>query len=201
MNLIAASMSGTISRSRSTSRTDDHQLAVEAMHAAGELFMRGSRFLTVFSRGRRRELEHLADLIDQQAIGFADADRRPTAHRRLAVVRLRAGRDGRACPPAVTMRPAKIEHTGDIAATDSGPGSGAVPALKNVPAPAMDSAVRTAARHCGDEVGNRRFLVFGLAGHIEVTSHRQICYCAPLRYRRSVPSGPRIGRDRSNLAT
>src|SRR6202790_2370869 len=64
---------------------DDHELAVEAMHAAGQLGHAGIEVDGVFLAAVVGELEHLADLVDQKAVGFAaqvDADR----HRRLAVV-------------------------------------------------------------------------------------------------------------------
>src|SRR6202043_1334992 len=64
---------------------DDHELAVEAVHAAGEFGHAGIEVDGVFLAAVIGELEHLADLVDQQAVGFAaqvDADR----HRRLAVV-------------------------------------------------------------------------------------------------------------------
>src|SRR5882724_11846013 len=66
----------------------DHELAVEAMHAAGELGHAGIEVDGIFLAAVIGELEDLADLVDQQAIGFAaqvDANR----HRRLAVVVLR----------------------------------------------------------------------------------------------------------------
>src|SRR6266852_6461119 len=72
---------------------DDHQLAVEAMHAAGELGHAGIEVDGVVLAAVVSELEHLADLIDQQTIGFAaqiDAHR----HRRLAVVVLRQAETG-----------------------------------------------------------------------------------------------------------
>src|ERR1700689_3039738 len=64
---------------------DDHELAVEAMHAAGELGHAGIEVEGVFLPAAVVEFENLADLVDQEAIGFAaqiDAHR----HRRLAVV-------------------------------------------------------------------------------------------------------------------
>src|SRR6187551_948545 len=64
---------------------DDHELAVEAMHATGELGHAGIEVDGVFLAAFVGELEHLADLVDQQAVGFpaqVDTDR----HRRLAVV-------------------------------------------------------------------------------------------------------------------
>src|SRR6202142_1734088 len=64
---------------------DDHELAVEAMDAAGELGHAGIEVDGVFLPPLVGEFEDLADLVDQEPIGFAaqvDADR----HRRLAVV-------------------------------------------------------------------------------------------------------------------
>src|SRR5882672_3753092 len=72
---------------------DDHELAVEAMHAAGELGHAGIEVDGIFLSPFIGKLKHLADLIDQQAIGFAaqiDAHR----HRRLAVVVLRQTEPG-----------------------------------------------------------------------------------------------------------
>src|SRR5947208_12674991 len=64
---------------------DDHELAVEAMDAAGELGHAGIEVDGIFLAAVVAEFEHLADLVDQEAVGFTaqvDADR----HRRLAVV-------------------------------------------------------------------------------------------------------------------
>src|ERR1700716_700484 len=64
---------------------DDHELAVEAMHAAGEFGHAGIEVDGVFLAAIVGEFQDLADLVDQEAIGFAaqvDADR----HRRLAGV-------------------------------------------------------------------------------------------------------------------
>src|SRR6266581_1012049 len=64
---------------------DDHELAVEAVDAAGELGHAGIEVDGIFLAAIVAEFEHLADLVDQQAVGFAaqvDADR----HRRLAVI-------------------------------------------------------------------------------------------------------------------
>src|ERR1700687_2791648 len=72
---------------------DDHELAVEAMHAAGELRRAGIEVYGVFLSPLVGKLEHLADLIDQQAIGFA-AQIDPHRHRRLAVVVLRQAAAG-----------------------------------------------------------------------------------------------------------
>src|SRR6201996_7382186 len=64
---------------------DDHELAVEAMDAAGELGHAGIEIDGVFLAAVVGQGQHLADLVDQEAVGFAaqiDADR----HRRLAGV-------------------------------------------------------------------------------------------------------------------
>jgi len=61
---------------------DDHELAVEAMHAAGEPGHAGIEVDGVLLAAVVGQLEHLADLVDQQAIGFAaqiDADRKARA--------------------------------------------------------------------------------------------------------------------------
>src|ERR1700744_1283831 len=63
----------------------DHELAVEAVDAAGELGHARIEIDRVFLAAVVGELEHFADLVDQKPIGFAaqiDADR----HRRFAVV-------------------------------------------------------------------------------------------------------------------
>src|SRR3979490_1540579 len=64
---------------------DDHELTVEAMDAAGEFGHAGIEIDGVFLAAVVAQFEHLADLIDQEAIGLAaqvDANR----HRRLAAV-------------------------------------------------------------------------------------------------------------------
>src|SRR6476620_9974298 len=64
---------------------DDHELAVEAMDAAGELGHSGVEVDGVFLAAVVAEFEDLPDLVDQKTVGLAaqvDADR----HRRLAVV-------------------------------------------------------------------------------------------------------------------
>src|ERR1700688_939738 len=61
---------------------DDHELAVEAMHAAGELGHAGIEVDGVFLSPVVGQFQYLADLVDQEPIGLAaqvDADR----HRRL----------------------------------------------------------------------------------------------------------------------
>src|SRR5665647_1714885 len=64
---------------------DDHELAVEAMYPAGELGHAGIEIDGIFLAAVVGKPQHLADLVDQEAVGFAaqvDAHR----HRRLAVV-------------------------------------------------------------------------------------------------------------------
>src|SRR5580765_8622337 len=64
---------------------DDHELAVEPVDAAGELGHAGVEVDGVFLAAGLGQAQHLADAVDEQAIGFAaqvDADR----HRRLAVL-------------------------------------------------------------------------------------------------------------------
>src|ERR1700731_2597323 len=64
---------------------DDHELTVEAMHAAGELGHAGIEIDGIFLAARVGKPEDLADLVDQKAVGLAaqvDADR----HRWLAVI-------------------------------------------------------------------------------------------------------------------
>ena len=64
---------------------NDHELAVETVNTAGELGHAGIEIDGVFLAAVIGEPQHLADLVDQQTVGFAaqiDADR----HRRLAVV-------------------------------------------------------------------------------------------------------------------
>src|ERR1700730_13663165 len=61
---------------------DDHELTVEAMHAAGEFGHAGIEIDGIFLPAVVVKLEHLADLVDQKAVRFAtlvDAHR----HRRL----------------------------------------------------------------------------------------------------------------------
>src|SRR6202171_167361 len=83
---------------------DDHELPVEAMHAAGKLCHAGIEVDGVFFAAIVGEFQNLADLVDQQAVGFAaqiDAHR----HRRLAVVVLRQAEAG-----------AHVDHGDDAAA-------------------------------------------------------------------------------------
>src|SRR5258708_15851166 len=64
---------------------DDHELAVETVDTAGELGHAGVEVDGVFFLVVLGQAQHLADLVDQEAIGFAaqvDAD----PHRRLAVL-------------------------------------------------------------------------------------------------------------------
>src|SRR5581483_7125143 len=66
----------------------DHELTVEAMDTTGELGHTRVEIDRIFLTAVFRQPQHLADLVDQQAIGLAaqvDADR----HRRLAVLFLR----------------------------------------------------------------------------------------------------------------
>src|SRR6266566_4682114 len=82
----------------------DHELTVEAMYAAGEFCHAGVEVDGVFLPAVVGEAQNLADLVDQQAIGFAaqvDADR----HRRLAVVVHRQAETG-----------AHVHHSDDAAA-------------------------------------------------------------------------------------
>ncbi len=93
-----AAIGQTISRTRSTSRMTS-ELAVETVDAAGEASaMRGSRLTGFSSRPSSAQPQYFADLVDQQATGFA-AQVDPDRHRRLAVVVVRAARAGRACRP------------------------------------------------------------------------------------------------------
>src|SRR5665213_3729605 len=92
---------------------DDHELAVETVNAAGELGHAGIEVDGVFLATVVGQRQHLADLIDQQAIGFAaqvDTDR----HRRLAVLVF-----GQAQPRAHVHdsddAAAQIEHARDLA--------------------------------------------------------------------------------------
>src|SRR6266496_4824479 len=81
------------------------------MHAAGELGHAGIEVDGVFLAAFVGEPEHFADLIDQEAIGFAaqiDADR----HRRLAVVVLRQPETGAHVDHGDDAA-AQIEHAGE----------------------------------------------------------------------------------------
>jgi hypothetical protein len=62
-----------------------HQLTVEAMHAAGEFRHAGIEVDGIFLATVLGQLEHFADLVDQETIGFA--------------AQVDAGRGGRACSP------------------------------------------------------------------------------------------------------
>src|SRR6516165_10888532 len=50
---------------------DDHELAVEAMHAAGKLGHPRVEIDRVFLTTLFRQPQHLADLVDQQAVGLS----------------------------------------------------------------------------------------------------------------------------------
>src|ERR1700694_61365 len=92
---------------------DDHELTVEAMHAAGEFGHAGIEVDGVFLSTVVGEFQDLADLVDQEAIGFAaqiDADR----HRRLAVVVLRQAEAGAHVHHGDDAA-AQIENAGDLA--------------------------------------------------------------------------------------
>src|SRR5450756_159698 len=92
---------------------DHHELAVEAVYAAGELGHAGIEVDGVFLPAVVGKLEHFADLVDQKAIGFAaqvDADR----HRRLAVVVLGQPETGAHVDHGDDAA-AQIEHAGDFA--------------------------------------------------------------------------------------
>src|SRR5580700_8475829 len=92
---------------------DDHELTVEAMHAAGEFGHAGIEIDGIFLPAVVVKLEHLADLVDQKAVRFAtlvDAHR----HRRLAVVvpgQAEAGAHVHHGDDAA----AQVEHAGDLA--------------------------------------------------------------------------------------
>src|SRR3954451_5827445 len=67
---------------------DDHELTIEPMHAAGQLRQTRIEIDGIFLAAIVGKPQHLADLVDQQPIGFAaqvDAE----GHRRLAVLILR----------------------------------------------------------------------------------------------------------------
>src|ERR1700738_3239057 len=91
---------------------DDHELAVEAMHAAGEFGHAGIEVDGVFLPALVGKLEHLADLIDQEAIGFA-AQIDALRHRRLAAVVLRQAEAGAHVDHGDDAA-AQIEHAGDL---------------------------------------------------------------------------------------
>ena len=87
------------------------------------LAMRGSRLTGFSSRLSSGSAQHLADLVDQQAVGFAaqiDADR----HRRLAVIVLGQPEAGAHVDHGDDAA-AQIEHAGDLAATTAAPASAA----------------------------------------------------------------------------
>ena len=97
---------------------DDHELAVEAVDAAGELGHAGVEVDGVFFLAVLGQPQHLADLVDQQAIGFAaqvDADR----HRRLAVVGLGQPEPGAHVDHGDDAA-AQVEDAGDLRATTAG---------------------------------------------------------------------------------
>src|SRR5579864_414208 len=92
---------------------DNHQLAVEPVHAAGKLGHAGIEVDRVFFAAVVGKLQHFTDLVDQEAIGFAaqvDADR----HRRLAVLVLRHPETGTHVDHGDDAA-AQIENAGDLA--------------------------------------------------------------------------------------
>ena len=117
------------------------------------LAMRGSRLTGFSSRPSSGSLQHLADLVDQEAIGFAaqvDADR----HRRLAVVVL-----GQAEPGAHVDHgddaAAQIEHAGDLARRQRHPRQPF--RHEHVLHPRDRQAEQLAADHGGDVFGDGAF--------------------------------------------
>ena len=115
--LQAAIRSGTISRTRSTSRTT-MSWPSRRWTPPASLAMRGIEIDGVFLAAVVGELQHLADLVDQQAVGLRRADRRrpPSA----ACRRRSCGRPSRArMSITVTMRPRRLS-TPAISADDSG---------------------------------------------------------------------------------
>ena len=84
----------------------DHQLSFEPMNAARHSRQRGSRLTGFASRLSIGKLDHFADRVDQQAVGFAAHDRcRPPS----AAGRRRFGKPSRArMSIAVTMRPRRL---------------------------------------------------------------------------------------------
>src|SRR5215475_6705993 len=92
---------------------DDHQLAVEAVDAARELGHARIEIDGVFLAAVLGQAQHLADLVDQKAIGFPaqiDADR----HRRRSVISLGQAEAG-AHVDHGDDAPAQVQHAGDLA--------------------------------------------------------------------------------------
>src|ERR1700694_4968133 len=140
---------------------DDHELAVEAMHAAGEFGHAGIEIDGIFLAAVIGEFEDLADLVDQEAIGFAaqvDADR----HRRLAVVVLGQPEPG----PHVHHRDdaaAQIEHAGDLGWRQRHPRQSL--RHEHLLHPRDRQHEQMPADHGGDVFADRAFAGGGLAGY------------------------------------
>src|ERR1700722_2721151 len=163
---------------------DGHELTVEAMHAAGELGHAGIEIDGVFLTATIVESEHLADLIDQQAIGFA-AQVDTHRHRLLAVVVF-----GKPKPGAhVHQRDdaaAQIEHAGDLARRQRHPRQPL--RHEHILNPRDRQPEQLPADHRGDVFGDSALGGFGLAGHA------LSFLMPPVAVRRFVPSAPRSGR-------
>src|SRR6266403_6036051 len=139
----------------------DHQLALEAMYAAGEFCHARIEIDGIFLPSVIGESQDLADLIDQEAIGFAaqvDADR----HRQLAVFVLRQAETG-----------AHVHHGDDAAAQVQD--SGDLPRRQwHTRQPLRHEHIldtrdrqpeQLAADHGGDVFGDGSLNGFGPAGH------------------------------------
>src|SRR5665213_1874815 len=172
----------------------DHELAVEAMDAAGELGHAGIEIDRVFLAAVVSKLEHFADLVDQKTVGFAaqvDAHR----HRRLAVVVLRQPKASAHVDHGDDAA-AQIEHPGDLARRQRHPGQPL--RHEHVLHPRDRQPEQLAADHRGDEFGNRAFAGLGLVAHAELLilfhAVRLNLFMPPCSVRRSVPSALRSGR-------
>src|SRR5882724_7536473 len=169
----------------------DHELAVEAMHAAGELGHAGIEVDGIFLAAVIGELEHFADLIDQEAVGFAaqiDAYR----HRRPAVVVFRQAETG-AHVDHRDDAAAQIEHAGDLARRQRHPGQPL--RHEHVLHPRDRQAEQLASDQGGDIFGDGAFDGSGLAAHALILMPGLNLFMPPPgSSRRSAPSAPRSGR-------
>ncbi len=163
------------------------------------LAMRGSRLTGFSSRLSSASLQDLADLVDQEAIGFAaqvDADR----HRRLAVVVFGQAEAGAHVDHGDDAA-AQVEHAGDLGWRQRHPGQPL--RHEHVLHPRDRQAEQLAADHRGDVFGHGSLGQFGFTGHALFLMPSRLnpfmpglnlFMPPPFGARRSVPSMPRSGR-------
>src|SRR5882724_541280 len=178
---------------------DDHELTIEAMHAARELRHAGVEVDGVFLAAVVGELEHLADLIDQKPVGFAaqiDAHR----HRRPAIVVFRQAQASAHVDHGDDAT-AQIENARNLAQRERH--AGETLRHEDVLHARDRQAKQLAADHGGDVFDNGAFGGFGLAGHAGLFHAVRLNFAhAAARFISAVCSfSAAIKPGRSNLAT